>query len=86
MRLVEVISNTYEIDDETLLQYLNYCDEEDISPTFDNFLDWFDTEYYISDFLDSTDVEFESVNNSFRKEDAFKKEINELLNKRNKND
>ena len=86
MRLVEVISNTYEIDDEVLSEFLEYCDKENIESTFQNFIDWFDEQYYFSDFLESDDIDFESINGSFEIERAFQKELKNVLNKEKEND
>ena len=80
MKLIEVISNTYEIDNNTLLEYIDYCNKEDVQPTFNDFINWFDEQYYFSDFLEEDDIEFESVNGSFQVEAAFQKEIKQLNN------
>ena len=80
MKLVEVIRNTYEIDNDTLLEYIDYCNKEDVQPTFDDFINWFDEQYFFSDFLEEDDFEFESVNGSFQVDNAFQKEIKQLNN------
>lgn len=80
MKLVEVIYNTYEIDNDTLLEYIDYCNKEDVQPTFHDFIQWFDEQYFFSDFLEEDDSEFESVNGSFQVEAAFQKEIKQLNN------
>ena len=80
MKLVEVISNTYEIDNDTLLEYIDYCNKEDVQPTFDDFINWFNEQYFFSDFLEEDFSEFESVNGSFQVETAFQKEIKQLNN------
>ena len=80
MKIVKLIHNTYKIDNETLLEYIENCDKEDIEPTFEDFLDWWES--YSSDFLEDEDSEFESVNDSFKLETAFQKEIKQLNNDR----
>ena len=78
MKLVEVIYNTYEIDDDTLLEYIDYCDKEDVQPDFNDFINWFNEQYFFSDFLEEDDFEFESVNGSFQTKNEFEKVIKRL--------
>ena len=79
MRLTEVITNTYEIDDKVLSEFIEYCNKQNIKSTFNNFIDWFDEQYYFSDFLDDENSDFEIINGYFEREKAFQKELKKLI-------
>ena len=80
MKITQQINKTYDIDEEILLDYINYCKENDIIPEFNDFVFWLDEQYYLEDLLGEEDGSWEYVNDSFNVHKEFKKEIDKLNN------
>lgn len=80
MKITQQINKTYDIDEEILLDYVNYCKENNIIPEFNDFIFWLDEQYYLEDLLDEEDGSWEYVNDSFNVNKEFKKEIDKLNN------
>ena len=79
MTLERTLTYTYEIDTDTLIEYLLECDEEDWS--FDNFVDWIDEKFYWNDFEEDIDAEWQTVNSDFRVNERFLNELEKLKSK-----
>lgn len=80
MKITRQINKTYDIDEEILLDYINYCKENHIIPEFNDFTFWLDEQYYLEDLLGEEDGSWEYVNDSFNIDKEFKKEIDKLNN------
>ena len=70
----------YDFDDEVLKDYLNYCNEEDIDPSYFDFINWIQMDYDngLDCYFEDEDWDYESVNGSFKINDAFAKEIERI--------
>lgn len=71
MRFNETIYNQLEIDDDIIEEYIRSLEEEDISVedcSVDDFIDFVTERYYIDDFVETTDVEYNLKNKYFHDE------------------
>lgn len=62
MRFNEIIYNQLEIDDDVIEEYIRSFDEEELSIddcTIDDFINFVTERYYIDDFVETTDVEYD---------------------------
>ena len=62
MRFNEIIYNQLEIDDDIIEEYIRSFDEEELSIddcTIDDFINFVTERYYIDDFVETTDVEYD---------------------------
>lgn len=80
MKITQQINKTYDIDEEILLEYINYCKKEEIIPEFNDFIFWLDGQFYLEDLACEEDGSWEYVNDSFNVYKEFKKEIDKLNN------
>ena len=61
MRFNEIIYNQLEIDDDVIEEYIRSFDEEELSIndcTIDDFINFVTEKYYIEDFIETTDCEY----------------------------
>ena len=61
MRFNEIIENQLEIDDEVIEEYIKNLEENNInieSCTIDDFINFVTERYYIDDFVEMTDVDY----------------------------
>ena len=80
MRFNEIIYNQLEIDDDIIEEYIRSFDEEELSIddcTIDDFINFVTERYYIDDFVETTDVEYD-----LRKE-YFHNELNRVKDQMN---
>ena len=71
MRFNEIIYNQLEIDDDVIEEYIRSFDEEELSIddcTIDDFINFVTERYYIDDFVETTDVEYDLRNIYFHNE------------------
>ena len=71
MRFNEIIYNQLEIDDDIIEEYIRSFDEEELSIddcTIDDFINFVTERYYIDDFVETTDVEYDLRNIYFHNE------------------
>lgn len=80
MKITRVVHKTYDIDDDILIEYISYCNQENITPELNDFVFWLDEQYDLWGFLCEEDNDWECINNSFNLNKEFKKEINRLKN------
>ena len=78
MKLERTLTYTYEIDTDTLLEYLQEFDQEDWS--FDSFVDWIDTKFYWDDFEEDIDAEWQTVDDDYCVNEKFLDELEKLNN------
>lgn len=79
MKITRVLTYEYQIDDETLKEYLNQVKPE-IEISFTDFIDWLESIYYLNDFEECVDDEYEQINNNYKINKAFLEEIKRLNN------
>jgi hypothetical protein len=58
MNIIEKVYNEVEVDQDVILDYFMNL-EEDESPTIDGLVDFIHSDYYVSDLIVQTDVEYE---------------------------
>ena len=71
MRFNEIVYNQLEIDDDVIEEYVRSFDEEELSIddcTIDDFINFVTERYYIDDFIETTDVEYDLRNKYFHDE------------------
>lgn len=71
MRFNEIVYNQLEIDDDIIEEYIKSFDEEELSIddcTIDDFINFVTERYYIDDFIETTDVEYDLRNKYFHDE------------------
>ena len=71
MRFNEIVYNQLEIDDDVIEEYIRSFDEEELSIddcTIDDFINFVTERYYIDDFIETTDVEYDLRNKYFHDE------------------
>ena len=71
MRFNEIIYNQLEIDDDIIEEYIKSIEEEDISVEdckIDDFINFVTERYYIDDFVETTDCEYDLKKKYFHDE------------------
>lgn len=71
MRFNEIIYNKLEIDDDIIEEYIKSIEEEDISVEdckIDDFINFVTERYYIDDFVETTDCEYDLKKKYFHDE------------------
>ena len=71
MRFNEIIYNQLEIDDDVIEEYIRSFDEEELSIddcTIDDFINFVTERYYIDDFVETTDCEYDLKKKYFHDE------------------
>ena len=73
MRFEELVTNILEIDDNTMLEYIHWADDHnDGEYIVDDFINFLEEQYYISDFIKEEDYKYNL------KQDFFIDELNRI--------
>ena len=59
MRFIITVNNIVEIDDDTILEYVQWCKEMEKEYTANEFYNWLRENYYVEDFVIDEDVKVE---------------------------
>lgn len=64
----EIITNTIELNDEDLKDYLQWCDKNNKNPESKySLIEWVETEIYISDWAIDNEVDYEVCSSDLKK-------------------